>query len=1651
MLDKKLEQICRAEGWWPKIKDPKIKWKRLANLLGYWTLGGLVKPVVWEMLPHEEYFQRKKYFTLKDIIPAKGECWLLFAQTSGTVSKESPIREDGFMLPLQWRSGEEVTGHDERLPLALRQLADKIKEQFQKDFKSQKEKLGLKSSPEEFYLYFSTKRFELEKEVPIFSEEVRKGEKELNVDSAWGALATGLYYAMKDERPELWPFSTMRYNFGEGEIERVGHIKEKLSIAACYENAGFFVATKEQKKAAEKKLKELQAETAEEIRLLREEREGSQGEKREKLQKLIKVLEKTANNYRSIQILCPGVPPEEKPLLIVEDIADGYAKIKRIKRWKLFARVAQLLLLLFILGIAADQTLIQTWPEYYADYVVKWGKPEGIYKLTKDQTAHRHAHYRFEYKGREIFNLFGEKVLRRVVYENAHEIPIEHDFYDGRDRPSILGIEYLEDNRTVHTIKFIDSLGVPVMDYSITQNGEKSETVEITRYEMLNWAHTYDTSASLEFFPYKEYFSGIDSYNVLRDENGFILLSKTQAKATSQKHYSEYSDSHQYARSYGEQYGKIRGYMYDHDEKGRITQVRYLDEEGKYLMLDSGIAGKRYKYDTDKLVSMEYFDVDGSRSKNKKYGYARMEYKYETNQTAPYEIAFFQDHGETPYKKREIEYENSVPKKLDDFEIFYDSTGRLVGIADTDSKFFSVEKKYGNGHLEKEIYSDKEVVFRRYMEKEKRMIEFFYHNNNMSQYADGLLRQYDLKGNIKAAKEFVCLITDVDAIMSVADSEINSYLSFKNISKIIKESSIVQDGIGYEIRYDEKEKRNIAEVVSIEKSGDEVMIPAKVTAANVSYEVRAIDSLGVKEDRIKTIIIPHCVKTINPLGLQMRNVEEIRVEEGNANYSSLNGVLFDNTKKMLILCPESQKEKVIIPSTVKMIENGAFNRCRNLNIDVEDGNTEYECQDGILISKRNMKIIYIPKGISGDIHIPDGIKNIGMYAFMGCRNLKNVTIPSGITTIGRYTFSGCTSLESVTIPPGVIRIEEGAFSDCKHLNQITIPDSVTVIGRSSFTACEKLTNVKIPDKITTIESCTFKHCVGITNVTIGKGVTAIGPSAFECCVALGSITIPDNVTLIGDSAFFLSGLQNITTPSHVTFIGDHAFSACSRMTNITILGNITKIGDFMFRNCWRLASITIPDSVTEIGESAFTNCKGLKNIIMGKGVTKIKQGAFINCSGLESFTIPGNVTEIERGAFLDCKGLKEIQVSPNNPNYCSVDGVLFNKDKTILVQYPEGKDGETYTIAASVKVIGDLAFSDCKKLETIAIPDNVVEIGKNAFLNCSGLKYITLGSGVAKIKERAFVGCRGLTSITIPDSVTEIGGSVFLGCSSLTDIHIPDSVTFVFDGADTQTTETVIVREGTNYTIPLSKSASLDMVWIEPGSFMMGSPESELGHRLDETWHKVTLTRGFWIGKYEVTQEQYEALMGENPSILKGLDHPVEMVSWKDAVAFCAKLTEFEREAGRLPDGYEYNLPTEAQWEYACRAGTTSALNSGKEITGLYKPCDNVNEVGWYAQNSRKMTHPVGRKEPNAWGLYDTIGNVCELCRDSALKYTEAPMTDPMGSLEPDGVKMLKGEGCRSDVIYCRAATRNSVHSVTYADPFVGFRLVLVPVRQAQP
>jgi len=237
------------------------------------------------------------------------------------------------------------------------------------------------------------------------------------------------------------------------------------------------------------------------------------------------------------------------------------------------------------------------------------------------------------------------------------------------------------------------------------------------------------------------------------------------------------------------------------------------------------------------------------------------------------------------------------------------------------------------------------------------------------------------------------------------------------------------------------------------------------------------------------------------------------------------------------------------------------------------------------------------------------------------------------------------------------------------------------------------------------------------------------------------------------------------------------------------------------------------------------------------------------------------------------------------------------------------------------------------------------------------------------------------------------------------------------------------------------------LVWIPPGSFTMGSPSTEKARRADEgPQTQVTLSRGFWMSKHETTQEEYLSVMGGNPSNFPGdLKRPVEQVSWEDATNYCAKLTVRERTARRLPSGYAYRLPTEAEWEYACRAGTTNATAFGNSLGSAQANFKGAYPYGEAAKGSNLgKTVKVRSYAPNAWGLFDMHGNVWEWCLNwYAGSLPGGSVTDPQG---PNRAvyRPLRGGGWLNYGWDCRSATRFILLPDNSGDD-IGFRPVLAP------
>ena len=313
--------------------------------------------------------------------------------------------------------------------------------------------------------------------------------------------------------------------------------------------------------------------------------------------------------------------------------------------------------------------------------------------------------------------------------------------------------------------------------------------------------------------------------------------------------------------------------------------------------------------------------------------------------------------------------------------------------------------------------------------------------------------------------------------------------------------------------------------------------------------------------------------------------------------------------------------------------------------------------------------------------------------------------------------------------------DEAWDSNRKNIKNVIINNGVTSIGNFAFSDCTSLTNITIPNSVTSIGDYAFYGCENLINITIQNSVTSIGNFAFCMCTSLTSINVDSN------NEKYMSDNGVLYTKDKKTLI---QYPSKKEKTEYIILQGTTSIGNYAFHYCTNLTNITIPNSVTSIGDNAFYGCENLINI-----------------------TIPNSVTSIGNDVFNGCISLTSINVDSNNEKYMSDNGVLYTKDKKILIQYPGKKEGTEYLILQGVESIEDYAFWGCGNLTNIIIPNGVTSIGYSAFYRCTSLTNITIPNSVTSIGDFAFNECTSLTNIAIPDSVTSIGDHAFYKCDSL--------------------------------------------------------------------------------------------------------------------------------------------------------------------------------------------------------------------------------------------------------------------------------------------
>ena len=475
-----------------------------------------------------------------------------------------------------------------------------------------------------------------------------------------------------------------------------------------------------------------------------------------------------------------------------------------------------------------------------------------------------------------------------------------------------------------------------------------------------------------------------------------------------------------------------------------------------------------------------------------------------------------------------------------------------------------------------------------------------------------------------------------------------------------------------------------------------------------------------------------------------------------------------------------------IPNSVTSIGEYVFEGCDSLtSISVEENNPNYMDDNGVLYTKDGTQIIKYPRGKNDTQYsILNGVTSIGNGAFSSCSSLTSVDIPNSVTSIKEYAFQNCTSLKSIKIPNSVTSIRNMVFSSCSSLTSVEISNGVTSIGNGAFAWCTGLTSIEIPNSVKVIGNGAFACCNSITNMEIPSSLTSIGEEAFNECRL-------NDIREISDEIDIPDILKRVQDESDILYSNEgFEFTDCSIKDNRIVLNEgkesakievlSGKLKDFSYviinNKCdisengdeSVIATLTDDWILSISGNGEMKNFysdqfkvpwlyvkDSIKKIIIEQGVRSIGNSVFSACSSVTSIEIPSSIRSIGESAFAGCDNLTTISIDENNTKYMDDSGVLYTKDGTEIIKYPEGKKDAKYSILNGVTSIGESAFEWCSSLTSVEIPSSVTSIGKSAFWKCKSLTSIVIPNSITSIGFNAFCACEQLIIICKKDSTAE--------------------------------------------------------------------------------------------------------------------------------------------------------------------------------------------------------------------------------------------------------------------------------------------------------
>lgn len=668
--------------------------------------------------------------------------------------------------------------------------------------------------------------------------------------------------------------------------------------------------------------------------------------------------------------------------------------------------------------------------------------------------------------------------------------------------------------------------------------------------------------------------------------------------------------------------------------------------------------------------------------------------------------------------------------------------------------------------------------------------------------------------------------------------------------------------------------------------------------------------------------------------------------------------------------------------------------------------------------------------------LPSGLTNLASLD-LSINPLTNVFIPNGMTNLTKLIIeaSGLTNLQFPADQSGlaVLDLANDGFTS---LNISNLTGLVNLdLGFNLFT------EFSLPGGLTNLESLTLQGNL-FTNFTMPGEL----PSLTEINLSqnqLVDFVVPAGLTKLVSLDLFFNQLTNVTLSPDLQNLSELDLDF-NQLSDLNLPTNLTSLAELHLR-ANQFTNFTLPAgfsalSLLDISTnplSSVTLPAGLNNLKLLR-LSENKLTSLILPEGMTSLTAL-NLSENQLTNLVlpsDLHQLQTLDLGGNKFTHLSLPSGLTN----LTGLFVTGNNLTNLTLPPDMTQLSALGFL-ANPLTTLVLPEPLADIALSntvTSLRTQGVSVFTYPLTIQLVSPRQALDGSFEFSITGPPGIYTVESS--------TDLSVWDEL------GDAMNTVGAVLFRDTTVSAPtrrfyrvLSQSsfaALTNLVFIPASTFTMGSPSNEVGRASDEGPQTlVTLTHGFRMAKFAVTQRDYLAVMGTNPSGFPGdLDRPVESVSWFDATNYCAKLTQQDLTAGRIPPGTHYRLPTEAEWECAARAGTTTRFSYGDD-----PDFSSLTNYAWYSGNSGFVTHKVGLKQPNAWGLYDMEGNVRQWCQDWYGPYAGGSATDPQGpAINVTGFKVVRGAAWDALDSECRSARR----SIEGASPFlidsiIGFRVVL--------